>query len=69
VLKAKLGDAVRKGSVLFQIHAERAGKLEPAFQLAERLQPFVLSRKAEERMLLDQIPAKVTREKPFMLER
>jgi AMP phosphorylase len=69
VLKAKLGDAVRKGSVLFQIHAERAGKLESAFQLAERLQPFVLSRKAEERMLLDQVPAKVTREKPFMLER
>src|SRR3972149_5847100 len=69
VLKAKLGDAVRKGSVLFQIHAERTGKLESAFQLAERLQPFVLSRKAEERMLLDQVPAKVTREKPFMLER
>jgi AMP phosphorylase len=69
VLKMKLGDAVKKGSVLFQIHAERAGKLESALQLAERLQPFVLSRKAEERMLLDQVPAKVTREKPFMLER
>jgi AMP phosphorylase len=69
VLKAKLGDAVRNGSVLFEIYAERNGKLESALELANRLQPFVLSRKAEERMLLDQVPAKVTRDKSFMLER
>jgi AMP phosphorylase len=69
VLKAKLGDAVRKGSVLFQVYAERAGKLESALQLAESLQPFVLSRKPEERMLLDQVPTKALGEKPFMLER
>ena len=69
VLKSKLGDAVRKGSVLFQIHAERTGKLESALELANRLQPYVLSRKAEERMLLDQVPAKVARDKSFMLER
>jgi len=69
VLKAKLGGAVRKGSVLFQVYAERSGKLDSALQLAESLQPFVLSRKAEERMLLDQVPAKALREKPFMLER
>jgi AMP phosphorylase len=69
VLKAKLGDAVRKGSVLFEIYAERSGKLESALELAERVQPFVLSRKAEERMLLDQVPSRVGREKAFMLER
>jgi AMP phosphorylase len=69
LLKAKLGDAVRKGTVLFQIHAERASKLESALQLAERLEPFVLNRKPEEAMLLDQVPAKVSRAKPFMLER
>ena len=69
VLKAKLGDAVRKGTLLFQVYAERTTKLDSALQLAERLQPYVLSRKAEERMLLDQVPAKIVREKPFMLER
>jgi AMP phosphorylase len=69
VLKAKLGDAVKKGSALFQVYAERTGELESALQLAERLQPFVLSRKPRERMLLDQVPAKVVRDKSFMLER
>ena len=69
VLKAKLGDAVKKDSVLFEVYAERESKLESALELAKRLQPYVLSRKAEERMLLDEVPAKVTREKAFMLER
>jgi AMP phosphorylase len=69
VLKAKLGDPVRSGSVLFEVYAERNGKLESALELSSRLQPFVLSKKAEERMLLDQVPAKVARDKAFMLER
>jgi AMP phosphorylase len=69
VFKAKLGEAVKKGGVLFEIYAERTSKLEAALKLARNLQPMVLSRKAEERMLLDQVPEKVTREKPFMLER
>jgi AMP phosphorylase len=69
VFKAKLGEAMKKGGVLFEVYAERSSKLESALTLAQRLQPVVLSRKAEERMLLDQVPEKVTREKPFMLER
>jgi AMP phosphorylase len=69
ILRAKLGDAVRKGSVLFQIHAEKSNKLQSALALAETLQPYALSRKPEERMLLDQVPAKVTRDKSFMPER
>ena len=69
VLKAKLGDPVRKGSVLFQIYAERDSKLQSAVELATTLQPYILSRKPEERMLLDQVPAKVTRDKSFMPER
>ena len=69
VLKAKLGDPVRKGSVLFQIYAERSSKLQSAVELAKTLQPYILSRKPEERMLLDQVPAKVTRDKSFMPER
>jgi AMP phosphorylase len=69
VLKAKLGESVKKDGVLLEVYAERSAKLESALELAERLQPIVLSRKTEERMLLDQVPAKITREKPFMLER
>lgn len=69
VLKAKLGDTVKKDEVLFEIYAERAGKLESALELAKTLQPIVLSRKGEERILLDQVPAKVEHEKAFMLER
>ena len=67
-LRAKLGDSVKVGSVLFEVHAERDGKLEAAMELSSRLQSFVLSRKAEERMLLDQVPVKVARAKSFMLD-
>jgi AMP phosphorylase len=69
VLKAKLGEAVRKDGVLLEIYAERSGKLESALELAKRLQPIVLSKRPEERMLLDRVPEKIAGEKPFMLER
>jgi AMP phosphorylase len=69
VLKAKLGDAVAKDAVLFEIYAERNSKLALALELARKLEPVGLSKKVEERMLLDQFPAKTSREKPFMLER
>jgi AMP phosphorylase len=69
VLKAKLGESVKKDGVLLEVYAERSTKLASALELAERLQPIVLSRKTEERMLLDQVPAKITREKPFIIER
>ena len=69
LLKAKLADPVRAGSVLFEVYAERNGRLASALELAESVQPFVLSGKAEERMLLDQVPARVERPKTFLLER
>jgi AMP phosphorylase len=70
VLKAKIGDDVAKGSVLFEIYAELSSKLTTAIELAERLEPVVLSRKIEGRMLLDQFPQKpVPREKTFNLDR
>jgi AMP phosphorylase len=68
VLRAKLGEPVKVGSVLFEVYAERNGKLESAMELSKKLQPFVLSRKAEERMLLGQVPVKVAPDKSFMLE-
>jgi AMP phosphorylase len=69
VLKAKLGEAVKKDGLLFEIYAERNSKLECALELAKSLKPVVLSKKAEEQMLLDQIPEKGASEKTFILER
>jgi AMP phosphorylase len=69
-LHAKIGDAVSKGGLLFEIYAERLSKLEDALALAKKLEPVVLSRKAEERMLIDEYPAKIgERQKSFVLER
>jgi AMP phosphorylase len=69
MLKAKLGEAVKKDGVLLEIYAERSGKLEAALELAKTLQPVVLSKRPEERMLLDRFPEKIASEQPFMLER
>ena len=69
VLKAKLGENLRKNSTLFEIYSEKSSKLESALELAKTLQPIVLSGKTEERMLLDRVPEKMAREKPFILER
>jgi len=69
VLKAKLGDAVKKDGTLLEVYAERSSKLESALELAKKLRPIVLSKKPEEQMLLDRFPEKIAGDKPFMLER
>ncbi len=70
LLKAKIGDAVTKGDVLFEIYAERASKLATALEVANRMTPVGLNRKPEEKMLLDRFPQKTTpHEKEFSLDR
>jgi AMP phosphorylase len=69
VLHAKLSENVHKGDVLFEVYAERNSKLSSALELAKQLSPIVLSKKPQEKMILDQIPEKTTREKTFMLDR
>ncbi len=69
ILKTKLGEHIDKDGVLFQVYAERNTKLEAAIDLADKLQPLRLSKKPEERMLMDQIPARTTYKKTFTLER
>ena len=69
ILRAKLGEDVRKDSALLEIYAERGSKLEAALELANQLSPIVLSRKPEQKMVLDLIPEKATHEKTFMLDR
>ncbi len=69
VLHAKLGESVHKDGVLFEIYAERSSKLSSALELAHQLSPIVLSKKPEEKMILDRIPEKITHEKAFSLDR
>jgi len=69
LLRAKLGDSVRKEGVLFEVYAERNTKLEAALKLADQLAPMVLSKKPEEKMVLDTIPEKIAHEKTFMIDR
>ncbi len=69
LLHAKLGDAVHKDGVLFEVYSEHSSKLTAALELAKQLSPIVLSRKPEERMVLDTVPEKVSHEKPFILDR
>jgi AMP phosphorylase len=69
LLHAKLGENVRKDGVLFEIYAERSGKLQAALELAEQLSPVVLSRKPEKEMVLDTIPEKTAHTQAFSLDR
>ena len=69
VLHAKLGGNVHKNGVLFKIYAERKSKLASSLELARHLSPIMLSKKPEEKMILDRIPEKATHEKTFMLDR
>jgi len=69
ILKTKIGRHVKKGGVLFEIYAERNTKLDAAIKSAKKLQPIRLSKKPEEIMLMDRIPARTKHRKTFILER
>ena len=69
VLHAKLGETVHKDEVLFEVYAERSSKLASALELAGQLSPIVLTKKPAEKMILDQVPEKLSHEKSFMLDR
>jgi AMP phosphorylase len=69
VLRVKLGDHVKKGQVLFEIFAERSPKLGSAVGLADKLQPIGLSKRPEDRMLMNRVPTHVVHRKTFILER
>ncbi len=69
IIKAKLGEHVKRGKGLFEIYAEKNTKLEAAVELAKNLRPIGLSRRPEEKMLMDRIPTRKVHRRPFMLER
>lgn len=70
LLNKKLGDKVAKGDILYKIYSKSAQKLESSLMLAENLNPIGITGKFGEKMLVDRIPTKkISREKPFILER
>jgi AMP phosphorylase len=70
LLKKKLGDKVTKGDILYRIYSGSSQKLESAVLLAQNLNPFGVTGKFGEKMLIDRIPSKkIYYEKPFILER
>ena len=59
-----------KGDVLYRIYSGSSQKLESAVLSAQRLDPFGVTGKFGEKMLIDRIPSKkIYYEKPFILER
>jgi AMP phosphorylase len=69
LLRRKLGEHIEKGEVIFEIYAERNTKLTAAEELAKTLHPVGLSKKPEERMLMNRIPTRTIHKEPFMFER
>ncbi len=68
-LNVKMGDKVKKRDVLFTIYSNNYIRLSDAVKLAEELEPIVVGKKFEEKMLLERIFAKIPNRKIFMLER
>jgi AMP phosphorylase len=70
LLNKKLGDKVAQGEILYKIFSESTQKLHSSIILAENLKPIGVTEKLGEKMLVDRIPTmKISREKPFILER
>ena len=68
-LNAKMGNEVKKGDILFTIFSDNYQRLNEAFCLAEELEPVVVGKKFEEKMLLDKVFSELPRRKSFMFER
>ncbi len=70
LLRKKLGDKVTKEDILYTVYSGSAQKLDSAVLLAENFNPIGVTEKFGEKMLIDRIPPKkISREKPFILER
>ena len=68
-LNVKMGDGVKKGDILFTIYSDNYMRLNDAVNLAEELEPMVVGKRVEERMLLDKVFSEIPKKKIFMLER
>ena len=63
-----MGDKVRKGETLFTIFSDNYNNLNDALKLAEELEPLVVGKRYEEKMLLGEVDESCGK-RPFMIER
>jgi AMP phosphorylase len=69
LLRAKLGDQVKKDDPLLTIYSGTNQRLEAALTLAEKLEPIGLSKRYGEKMLLGRVPTKIPPDEVFVFER
>jgi AMP phosphorylase len=67
-LVKKMGDKVKKGETLLTIFSDNYSNLNDALKMAEELEPLVVGKRYEEKMLLGEVDGSC-RKKLFMLER
>jgi AMP phosphorylase len=68
-LSVKMGDSVRKGDPLFTIHSNNYIRLSDAIKKAESLNPIIVGKSFEEKMLLEKVFSEVPTKKVFILDR
>jgi AMP phosphorylase len=68
-LNAKMGNPVKKNSILFTIYSNTYSRLNEAVKAAEELKPIVVGKQFEEKMLLDRVFSEIPTKTTFMLER
>jgi len=54
-LTKKIGDKVRKGETLFTIFSDNYNRLNDALEIAEQLNPLVIGKRYEEKMLIGEV--------------
>ncbi|MBU5575252.1 MAG: AMP phosphorylase [Candidatus Aenigmarchaeota archaeon] len=65
----KMGDPVKKGQTIMRIYSNNSQNLETALKLAENLEPIIIGKKYEEKMLIEKIPSKIPHKKFVIIER
>jgi AMP phosphorylase len=68
-LNVKMGNAVRKGDVLFTVYSNNYIRLSDAVKKAEELKPVMIGKSFEEKMLLEKVFAEIPSKKVFMIDR
>ncbi len=69
LFKEKIGDSVKKGEVLMEIHAESSHKADAAAKLAETLDPIGVYAHVKDRMVIGRVPDGKESRRFFILER
>ncbi len=69
LFRKKIGDSVKKGEVLMEVHAEKSHKANAAAKLAETLDPIGVYANVNDRMVIGRMPDGEESKRFFILER